>query len=159
MYEVNYWSVSTVAPEEDVEISFLCRVFPISRLGHASWTSTRRPLGFVEFLCGNILFWVNLIINILFRQLFWIIYLQLRIKKKYVGLSWQSYIKLFIYFLSLVIKKFDATCIIILLMQRVWETKHLFFWPKLVEPITRIHCMYTVMYMYLQLLPVLIFHL
>lgn len=37
------------------------------------------------------------------------------------------------YFLSLAIKKFDA--IIILLMRRVWETKHLFFWPKLVEPL------------------------
>lgn len=48
---------------------------------------------------------------------------------------------MFIYFLSLVIKKFDA--IISLLMRRVWETKHLFFWPKLVEPLTWIHCMST----------------
>lgn len=38
---------------------------------------------------------------------------------------------MFTYFLSLAIKKFDA--IIILPMRRVWETKHLFFWPKLVR--------------------------
>lgn len=35
---------------------------------------------------------------------------------------------MFIYFFSLAIKKFDA--IIILLMRRVWETKHLFFLAK-----------------------------